>query len=62
MSLELWVGSQNRLAVAHEGDVALHVVLDFLLLAVHRLEDVVKLQGKRNGRRVGYALNETPFQ
>jgi hypothetical protein len=39
------VGRQGgyRLAGAHEGDVTLHVVLDLLLLAVHRLEDFVEL-------------------
>ncbi len=40
---------RHRLAGAHEGDVALHVVLDLLLLAIHRLDDVVELRGRGIG-------------
>ncbi len=34
---------ESILAMAHEGDVPLHVMLNLLLFAVHRLEDVVEL-------------------
>jgi hypothetical protein len=38
------------LAVAHKGDISLHMMLDLLLFAVHRLEDVVELSKEGGGR------------